>query len=162
MSGENILIRDAKHADQSNLAEMMLSLNKFEHTMSPDRNINPDAGAKHLAFTLDRIDSQGGFVLVADDNGQYAGFLIAIVSNEEGHYIDPSKREYGDIHDLFIAEPYRSKGLAKRLIAEAETRLKSLGVSRMQLYVLNDNENAIRLYKNQGFLVQELFMSKKI
>lgn len=162
MSDDAIIIRDSVKEDQVYLAKMMLELNKFEQKISPDRNINPDAGAKHLTYAQDVVDKQGGFTLVAESGGQNVGFIIGCIEETEGHYIDPAKRRHGYIHDLFVSQTHRGMGLAKQLLSEAEIRFKDFGLTRMELFVLDGNENAVSLYKNQGFEVHELCMSKKI
>lgn len=159
---EGIVIREAAQSDQDAVADLMLGLNKFEHKISQDRNINPDAGVKHLAYAQNLVDSQGGFVLLADDDGLVIGFLIGIVAKEDGHFIDPLRRDFGDIHDLYIANTHRGRGLAKQLLAEAEKRFQAMGISRIDLYVLEGNNKAIDFYKSQDFVVHELCMSKKI
>lgn len=157
-----IIIRDAKKGDQSAIAQMMLGLNRFEHKISPNRNIEIDAGIKHLEYAQDLIADKGGFVMVATDGDSYAGFVIGIVAEEEGHYIDPNERNFGDLHDLFIYEAYRGQGLATQLLDQAGDRFRALGITRMDLYVLAENKKAVSLYEGQGFKVHEYCMSKPL
>lgn len=159
---ETISIRLATTSEQAALAEMMLCLNKFEHSISANRNIRPDAGMKHLEYCQNLIKTEGGFVIIADDNGTPAGFLIGTIIETEGHYIDPDLRKYGSIHDLFVHAQYRGRGLGKALLQEAELRFKALAITRMDLYALRDNTNAVNLYEGQGFSVREVHMEKEI
>jgi len=84
-----------------------------------------------------------GYYLVAvDAEGGIAGY---------GGLLAPEGAGQGDIQTIAVAEPFRGRGLGRRimeaLLAEAERR----GAAEVFLEVRADNETAQRLYVSLGF-----------
>src|SRR5271168_2133045 len=52
---------------------------------------------------------------------------------------------------LDVAPEYRQKGVARRLMKEAEACAVAAGVRRIQLHVFTGNEGAIRFYERLGY-----------
>jgi ribosomal-protein-alanine N-acetyltransferase len=52
---------------------------------------------------------------------------------------------------LDVAEEYRRKGLAQRLMTESEASAMAAGARWMQLHVFTGNEGAIRFYERLGY-----------
>jgi len=83
--------------------------------------------------------------LVAKVNGEIAGFVILQLENQDTVV-------FGHIITLNVAESYRKKGVAQRLLSECEDILKSRGVLECRLEVRQDNVAAINLYKRLGYV----------
>ena len=54
------------------------------------------------------------------------------------------------LHDLFVLEEYRDKGIGRELFAHALSEAKARNCCRMEWEVLRDNELAIRFYERRG------------
>lgn len=75
-----------------------------------------------------------------------------------------------NIHDVFVKETHREKGISRALLREVEKEAKALGCCKMTLEVLENNHSALNSYKNFGFDNYELdptmgramFMEKKL
>jgi len=67
------------------------------------------------------------------------GALIPNKERNEGEYI------------IFVARPYRKRGLATALTETAIQRAKALGLESVWLTVESDNFKAIKLYTKMGF-----------
>ena len=61
-----------------------------------------------------------------------------------------------NIHDLVVAKPHRGMGLAKRLLAKAESIARSLGCCKLTLEVLEGNLIAQAAYKASGYSAYQL------
>ena len=61
-----------------------------------------------------------------------------------------------NIHDLIVAKPYRGMGLAKQLLAKAESIARSLGCCKLTLEVLEGNLIAQAAYKSSGYSAYQL------
>nr|WP_253913376.1 GNAT family N-acetyltransferase [Pseudoruegeria sp. HB172150] len=57
------------------------------------------------------------------------------------------------LHQLFVAAEARRSGLASRLLADAEARLKAEGVRRSWLKCAAGNERAAAFYRTRGWTV---------
>jgi ribosomal-protein-alanine N-acetyltransferase len=76
--------------------------------------------------------------------GEIIGFVII--------HVEPLASELlGYIVTLDVASEYRRKGLARRLMNEAESRVLAAGVRWTQLHVFTGNEGAIRFYEKMGY-----------
>jgi [ribosomal protein S18]-alanine N-acetyltransferase len=76
--------------------------------------------------------------------GEIAGFVIAHIE-----HIASELRAY--VVTLDVAPDCRQKGLAQRLMREAEARAVAAGVRWVQLHVFTGNRVAIRFYERLGY-----------
>ena len=58
----------------------------------------------------------------------------------------------GVLNSFYIKKDYRRKGLAKDLLVFIEKLAKELGIVRINLSVMEENIEAIRFYKKNGFI----------
>lgn len=91
---------------------------------------------------------RGAIVILAESAGELAGFVVV-------HVIRRSNTKFGYVVTLDVASAYRRQGLARTLVAAAETRAGAAGASRMVLHVLDRNAAAVALYEREGYTRQE-------
>ncbi len=60
-----------------------------------------------------------------------------------------------NIHDLYVAEEHRGRGLGRRMLDACADRGRSLGCCDLTLEVAGDNHVARRLYRSYGFDLPE-------
>ncbi len=110
-----------------------------------------------LALSSERIDATASFLssltgrdrgFVAVENGRVVGFSVLIANRE------PCRS-----HSAFIAvmvdTNFQQKGIGHKLLKQLVDRADNeLMLHRLELLVLTDNEKAIKLYKNLGFMVE--------
>ena len=80
-------------------------------------------------------------ILVAKDRIQVVGFLGCGENRELA--------ECGEIFALYVLPEYQNKGIGSRLMQSGMEKLKKY--PERCLWVLEDNQNAIRFYKKFGF-----------
>lgn len=76
--------------------------------------------------------------LLSEIDGQLAGCLLV------GH---DGRRGY--LQHLVVDQPYRGRGLAQALLAEALARLAALGVQKSHVFVLRDAPEALAFWEAQ-------------
>lgn len=81
--------------------------------------------------------------LVAEQAG---GIVGTVMAGYEGHR--------GWINYLGVAPELQRGGLGRRLMAEAESRLRAAGCPKINLQVRPDNRAAIAFYERIGFAVE--------
>jgi|SRR5271170_3501909 len=103
------------------------------------------------AFRFDResmrefAEERNAVVQVAENIcGEIVGFVIAHLERVASEW-----RAY--VVTLDVAPEYRRKGLAGRLMKEAEACAVSAGVRWIQLHVFTGNDAAIRFYERVGY-----------
>lgn len=103
-------------------------------------------------------EEMGAIPLVAETEApELVGFVIVQVERAPA-----ASRGY--VMTLDVAAEWRRQGVAGGLMAEAEARVASAGVSWMELHVFTGNEGAIRFYERLGYMrtgVQRRFYGKK-
>jgi ribosomal protein S18 acetylase RimI-like enzyme len=116
------------------------------------RGIVPDSFFDSLTYESRAADWQnefpppelGGFVYVAEVDGEIAGFVLAGPP-------DPPRPDYdGEIGALHVTPEHQGKGLGRALVRAVARRLGERGAATMLLYVFSDNEPARRFYEALG------------
>lgn len=103
------------------------------------------------AIFLDTLASETAEIrlLLAEDS-RALGFCLALWANEVA---------LGVIGDIAVLPLYRGRGLASRLLADAESLLLSKGKIFVTLEVRISNPDAIRLYEKQGYHCHQRIMN---
>jgi RimJ/RimL family protein N-acetyltransferase len=83
-------------------------------------------------------------VIVALDEDRIVGRLSL---SRDPH---PASHHVADL-GLMVAASHRRQGIGKRLLAEAVTWARSVGIRKLELHVFPWNESALRLYESFGF-----------
>ncbi len=97
---------------------------------------------------LDRFfDGRDEWISIAVDNGQIVAFLSIEVHHEEEEYI------YLD--DFSVTKQYRSQGIGRSMIRNAESYAKEIRIPTICFHVEKSNTAAFRLYERLGYKVHE-------
>lgn len=61
-----------------------------------------------------------------------------------------------NVHDVAVLASHRGRGIAERMLAEAEVVARERGAVKLTLEVLSGNRSAVRLYERIGFAGYQL------
>ena len=86
------------------------------------------------------VDRDPGALLVAESDGELVGTLIAAWDGWRGN-----------MYRLAVAPEHRREGIARRLIDEGESRLKSLGCRRVTALVWREDVLASSVWAAAGY-----------
>jgi [ribosomal protein S18]-alanine N-acetyltransferase len=90
-------------------------------------------------------EEQGTVVRVAEKIGaEIVGFVIV-------HMECVAKGQKGYVVTLDVDAKYRGRGVARRLMDQAEAQIAAVGASSMELHVFTRNEGAILFYERLGY-----------
>jgi ribosomal protein S18 acetylase RimI-like enzyme len=84
-----------------------------------------------------------GALLVAEIDGRIVGTVIAAWDGWRG-----------SVYRIVVAPDYRRQGLGRRLLGEAEQRLRSVGVRRMHAIVVETDEQAVGFWRVSAWAPQ--------
>lgn len=98
-----------------------------------------------LEFMLQCAGSQTAIVVVAELGQAMFGFIIAELRRGRA-------RTSAYITTLDVDPGHRRKGLAGKLMAEAERRSFAAGATRIRLHVWTENTGALRFYEARGYV----------
>jgi ribosomal protein S18 acetylase RimI-like enzyme len=101
--------------------------------------------------------AQGGGVLVARIENQPAGFICFWVETGSAMLETADSNRYGYVSDIYVAEAFRSRGLAGRMLDEVKVRLMGdETVRRLRICTLAANQLAASAYRRAGFSPYEV------
>lgn len=130
--------------------ESLIELQDFERGIDPRMPPGADIVDAYLAEMFDRCKTCGGRILVAEIDGNVAGYATVLpkVMSEQ---LEDGNLEYGLISDLVVLQKYRGLGLGKQLLATAELYARSCKVKFLRIGVLAGNRVAEELYSSTGY-----------
>lgn len=134
----------------SDLRECLIELQDFERRMDPRMPPGAEIAEPYLAEMFRRCKECGGRVLVAEVDGEVAGYAT-ILPKVRSEQLEDGDLEYGLISDLVVLEAYRGLGLGRKLLAAAEQYARSCRVKYLRIGVLAANQAAESLYTAAGY-----------
>lgn len=84
---------------------------------------------------------ESAVLLVAEVDDRVIGFADLHPDKQHGHLLA-----------MFVAEPFRGRGVGKALLNVVLTWARGRALPRISLHVFPHNERAIRLYRSAGFV----------
>jgi ribosomal protein S18 acetylase RimI-like enzyme len=85
-------------------------------------------------------------VMLAETDGVFTGLLTAFEN-----FATFSVRPMINIHDIIVLKEYRGKGIGRKLLQTITAEAEKRGCGRITLEVREDNVNAQKLYRSEGF-----------
>ena len=114
-----------------------------------DLILNEDAVDHTRKFVKRMVRSRNGLVLVAEQDGKPAGYLLAIIKKNIPIF---RLERLAEITDLYVREEFRGNGISTRLKDETFRWLKSKEITRVALDVFPGNDIAGPIYEKWGFI----------
>ncbi|MBF9233556.1 GNAT family N-acetyltransferase [Microvirga alba] len=144
-------IRRAEARDASLILDFIRELAAYERLAH-----EVDATEKDIAAAL-FAEQPRVFADIAEWEGRPAGFALwfynfSTFRGRHGIYLE----------DLFIRPDFRSKGIGKALLRHLARRCVAEGLSRLEWWVLDWNENALRFYRSIGALPMDEWTVQRV
>lgn len=150
----DFIIRKAELKDANIVNNFLTKLIKDEKKY--DTNIN-DNFVVHT-FYENFIEDEQNCCLIAEYNGKIIGYLYGFVQNNGNIYINIITQ----LDAMFVDNEYRKLGIGNALIGEFKKWSKEKNAKYIELKVCNNNDNAISLYKKNGFKNAKTIMSVEV
>ena len=106
-------------------------------------SLEPDAWVDR--YTFGRMGFQQPSTQVAVDGATVCGLVTT------GLCRDDDLSNYGELMAIYVDPAYLRTGVGRLLMTAARTRLRSVGVTRAALWVLDGNARARRFYERDGW-----------
>ena len=142
-----MVIRDAEVTDARELLELMVKIDSETHFMlfeEGERKLDVQRQEKAIEAVS---ANQHLNLLVALDSARIVGYL-GLTQLQQRRVNHIAKLVCGVTRSVW------GKGVGRQLLAAALYRAKVLGVSRVELTVVKENERARKLYEKNGFKVE--------
>ena len=149
------MIRKAIYDDIPEISELYREQFREMSKLIPDFIKEGDQSIDFLEKTISDVESD---ILVYENDGTVVGFiLLQAKERPDFDFMLPGKYCY--IMDVIVTESHRSKGYGTALLNSAKDWAKEQNCSFINLDVLVNNPEAIKLYEKLGFIpkAQEMF-----
>ena len=103
-----LIVYESKYEEQ--LSRLIIELQEYELRYNLDRESGLVMVAKYREELLFETTSRSGQIILAEDNGQIAGFIAYYLEKDT-----INKLPHLYIPDLVVSERHRKKGIAKNL-----------------------------------------------
>lgn len=137
------VVRKAELKDTKEANNLLTMLIRDEKQYDPSINEN----CVISRFYEDMILNDSNILLVAEIDNKIIGYLYGYIVDNGNTYLDKVSK----LDALYITKEYRKNKIATKLINEFKSWSLKNGVKYIEVQVLNDNINAINLYKKEGF-----------
>ena len=145
-----VTIRKAERRDLEAVGRLGAMLMRTHYAFDPQRFLAPGESAEsgYAWFLGSVLDSPDGCVLVAEEDGEIAGYVyVALEPLSWKELRGPA----GFVHDVAVREESRRSGIAIMLMRAAIDWLRERGAPRVILWTAAPNEAAQRLFRTLGF-----------
>jgi len=131
-----------------------LSLNNQAFASHPEQGNWSEADLS-IRLNENWFDEKGFFV--AEDKDKLIGFCWTKIhgGHSHSHATDSDHHDHepiGEIYVMAVSEEYEGRSIGKALTITGLNYLKYQGLSSAMLYVDEDNQKAVNLYKSLGFV----------
>ena len=148
MSGFEYVVRVATKRDLDRVAYLWIELMEFHVRLSRQFDYNKDFRRGYMKFIAKALANRKGRVFVATKEDEMIGYLFCQIVKNQG----PFKEKWiGIIHDAFIKEGHRRKGIASRMTDEALAWFRENDVSVVQVGMAANNAIAKQVWAKLGF-----------
>lgn len=151
-------IRKMKKSDLPKVGPLAAQLVHLHHHWDGKRFFVPDdPSAGYQWWFGSQLTKKKVLLLLAESGGEIAGYLYAA---EQGRDWNMLLDACGAVHDIFVAEAHRRKGIAQALMKAALKHFKSRGISQVVLSTSTQNVQGRALFESLGFRATMLEMTR--
>lgn len=111
-----------------------------------------DAVAK-IEEMIDHLTNGTAMVYGTFDQKDLVGFVWAYE-----HPFREETRIY--VSEIHVAERYRGRGIGKQLLTAVESMARSRGYKALYIHAEGDKDDVIRLYQQQGYVIERVQLRK--
>lgn len=158
MSG--VHVRTMKPEDLDDVGRLAGRLVRLHHDFDPRRFIhleNPEPG--YARWLGQELRNDAVVLIVAELEGKVVGYVYA---KKEGRNYNDLLDAHGKLHDVYVDETARGRGVGEALMRETLRRLAEKGAPRVVLSTAVQNEAAHRLFEKIGFRTTMLEMTAEL
>lgn len=116
---------------------------------------DPENGYRYW-FAKEMNDADVALLVAEGDDGRILGYAYAKLEPRSYYELLDA---HAALHDIYVDEQARMRGVGEALVREAKRRMREKGAPRMVLLTAVQNEEAQRLFRRMGFRTTMLEMT---
>ncbi len=159
----SVIIRPYEDSDKDQLLRGIVDLQEYERAIAPlTRRPGEDIDEEYFSYLMKTFDEQHGALFVAVQDEQLIGYIACRVEREESISKTSVSNIHGYISDAWVDEKFRNQGVFTQLNQKAEEYLLQFPeVEIIRLFVLADNDVAVKAYERTGYENEEILLMKR-
>ena len=143
------IIRGAKVEDLPEIAQLAGQLVRQHHDFDAQRfMLIPSVETGYARFFGGQLSNPETIILAAELDGAIVGYAYARLEERDWNALLDA---HGALHDIFVVEHARRKGVARRLVENVRERLQGKGAPRLVLHTASKNHSARQFFAALGF-----------
>jgi GNAT superfamily N-acetyltransferase len=140
-------IRAATAQDRCLVENFGAALQEFERGLRPSRCPGSEMKREYAETLFRRVTHQDGAIFLAEAEGRAVGILACHVGEDPLEVV----RAELIVSEVWVVPELRSRGVFRTLLAAAREHARVLGLSRLIINALFQNESACATYESHGF-----------
>ena len=160
------VIRRASASDMPGVARLAGQLVRFHHALDAQRFLLVEpVEPGYERWLSQELRNSKAVLLVAEDpdkRGTAEGLLGYAYSRLEGRDWNALLDACGVLHDIYVADEARSRGVGAALVEATARELTALGAPRMVLSTATQNSTAQKLFHKLGFRSTMIEMTREL
>jgi ribosomal protein S18 acetylase RimI-like enzyme len=159
--GAEITVREAHEEDLDAVSVLAARLVRMHYDWDNQRFLRADPSIEsgYRRFLAGELNNAESLVLVAIVDGRVAGYAFG---RHEPRNWELLMDESGVLHDVYVDETVRGKGVGTALVRAFVERMRQDGAQRIVLHTAAQNAAGQALFKKLGFRVTMLEMTLSI
>lgn len=155
----NIHIRRATARDIKEILPVWGELAGFHASLDPAFTPSSQWPREYSAYLRSLISRDDALAVVAKEDSAIVGYAVGRITTLPTFF---EHRFRGYIHDVFIREGFRRRGIGRRLVEEILGWFRNRGVTLVELTVAANNHDAIPFWERLGFSVYMHQMKREL
>ncbi len=148
MGKPEVKIRRAQARDMAFIIELWKKLSEEMARCDERYALRPEAEIIWAKWVGQRLRDQASVALVAEAGEDHVGYLVGHLEEAQPIF---EHRRHGIITDIFVLPDFRRKGVAGRLLEEAERFFKEQDVEHLRINVVVKNAPSRTFCEKLGF-----------
>lgn len=159
-------IRDYENKDREEIRQLINNFQNFivkttKYKLPKPFDLLEDC-EKYLDQLLKDTSEKNGKFYIVEIDGKIIGFIQGIIDQNTSdplYCLTHKSGAHGWIGELYVDEKSRGQGIAKKLVNKINEYFKEQGCMGVRLFVLANNNGAIKAYKKIGFTERDIEMA---
>ena len=133
---------------------------RLHHSLDPKRFLLVEGVERGYArFFKSQMEDPDTILVVAEIGGRAVGYAYARLEPRDWNSLLDA---CGALHDIFVLDGERRRGVASRLLEDVAVRLRARGAPRLVLSTAAGNETAQRFFERHGFRRTMVEMTREL
>lgn len=154
-----VQIRRATVRDIKEILPVWGDLANYHAELDPAFTPSPQWSREYGAYLRTLMARDDAIAVVASEATEVIGYAVGRITNLPSFF---ERRHRGYIHDVFVREGFRRRGVGRRLVEEILAWFRRRGVTLVELTVAANNDAAISFWERLGFHIYMFQMKTEL